>query len=68
MQSLIPCASVGERNLLADVARIVEKNGKSFKRKDDLRKVVAEALSSLGYDSSICKSKWEKTSSCPAGI
>ena len=68
MQSLIPCASVGERNLLAEVARIVEKNGKSIKRKDDLRKVVAEALSSLGYDSSICKSKWEKTSSCPAGI
>ncbi|KAG5125667.1 hypothetical protein JHK82_026502 [Glycine max] len=67
LKSLIPCASVGERNLLADVARIVEKNGKSFKRKDDLRKVVAEALSSLGYDSSICKSKWEKTSSCPAG-
>jgi len=67
-QTLIPCASVGERNLLADVARIVEKNGKSLKRKDDLRKVVAEALSSsLGYDSSICKSKWEKTSSCPAG-
>ncbi|KAK7393735.1 hypothetical protein VNO78_22299 [Psophocarpus tetragonolobus] len=67
LKSLIPCASVGERNLLADVARIVEKNGKSFKRKDDLRKVLAEALSSLGYDSSICKSKWEKTSSCPAG-
>ncbi|KAL5122097.1 hypothetical protein HKD37_02G002967 [Glycine soja] len=67
LKSLIPCASVGERNLLAEVARIVEKNGKSIKRKDDLRKVVAEALSSLGYDSSICKSKWEKTSSCPAG-
>ncbi|QCE05026.1 hypothetical protein DEO72_LG9g26 [Vigna unguiculata] len=68
LKTLIPCASVGERNLLADVARIVEKNGKLFKRKDDLIKVVAEALSSaLGYDSSICKSKWEKTSSCPAG-
>lgn len=67
LKSLIPCVSVGERNLLADVARIVERNGKSYKRKDDLRKVVAEALSSLGYDSCICKSKWEKTSSCPAG-
>ncbi|RDY11006.1 hypothetical protein CR513_04388 [Mucuna pruriens] len=67
LKSLIPCASVGERNLLADVAKIVDKNGKSYKRKDDLKKVVAEALSSLGYDSSICKSKWEKTSSCPAG-
>ncbi|XP_027365656.1 uncharacterized protein LOC113872356 [Abrus precatorius] len=67
LKSLILCASVGERNLLADVARIVEKNGKSYKRKDDFRKVVADGLSSLGYDSSVCKSKWDKTSSCPAG-
>ncbi|PKI30971.1 hypothetical protein CRG98_048638, partial [Punica granatum] len=62
---LIPCATVVERNLLADTARIVEKN-KSHKRKDDLRTIVVENLSSLGYDSSICKSKWEKTSSFPA--
>ncbi|KAK7279295.1 hypothetical protein RJT34_24342 [Clitoria ternatea] len=67
LKSLIPCASVVERNLLADVARMVEKNGKSFKRKDDLRRMIADGLSSLGYDSSICKSKWDKTSSCPAG-
>ncbi|KAK7345928.1 hypothetical protein VNO77_16544 [Canavalia gladiata] len=67
LKGLIPCASIVERNLLADVARIVEKNGKSYKRKDDLRKVVADGLFSLGYDSSICKSKWDKTSSCPAG-
>ncbi|PKI46064.1 hypothetical protein CRG98_033519 [Punica granatum] len=40
---------------------------KSHKRKDDLRTIVVENLSSLGYDSSICKSKWEKTSSFPAG-
>ncbi|KAL2323763.1 hypothetical protein Fmac_028142 [Flemingia macrophylla] len=67
LKSFIQCASVGERNLLADVARIVERNGKSYKWKVDLRKVVAEALSSLGYDCCVCKSKWEKTSSCPAG-
>lgn len=67
LKSLIPCASVEERNLLADAARIVEKNGKLYKRKDDLIKIVADGLSSLGYDSSIRKSKWEKTSSCPAG-
>ncbi|KAJ1431570.1 hypothetical protein SESBI_07105 [Sesbania bispinosa] len=67
LKSLIPCASVEERNLLAEAARIVEKNSKVYKRKDDLIKIVAEGLSSLGYDSSICKSKWDKTSSCPAG-
>jgi hypothetical protein len=64
---LIPCASAEERNLLADAAKIVEKNSKVYKRKEDLIKIVAENLQSLGYDSSICKSKWEKTSSCPAG-
>jgi len=64
---LIPCVSVEERNLLADATKIVEKNSKIYKRKEDLIKIVAEKLQSLGYDSSICKSKWEKTNSCPAG-
>ncbi|KAI9073947.1 hypothetical protein K1719_044073 [Acacia pycnantha] len=66
LKSLILCASVAERNLLADTAKIVE-NNKVFKRKDDLRKIVAEGLYLLGYDCSICKSKWDKTPSCPAG-
>ncbi|MED6162716.1 hypothetical protein PIB30_073212 [Stylosanthes scabra] len=67
LKSLVPCASVAERNLLADTSKIVEKNSKVFKRKDDLRKIVAESLASLGYDSSVCKSKWDKTLSYPAG-
>ncbi|RDX58471.1 hypothetical protein CR513_62212 [Mucuna pruriens] len=67
MQSLIPCASVAERNLLADTSKIVDKNSKVYKRKDDLRKIVTEGLSSLGYDSSICISKWDKSPSYPAG-
>ncbi|KAL5065200.1 hypothetical protein RYX36_026937, partial [Vicia faba] len=67
LKSLIPCATVEEWNLLADATKIVEENSKVYKRKEDLIKIVAEALSSLGYDSSICKSKWEKTSSCPSG-
>ena len=57
-----------ERNLLADTSKIVDKNSKVYKRKDDLRKIVTESLSSLGYDSSICTSKWDKTPTCPAGI
>ncbi|KAG4983661.1 hypothetical protein JHK87_028410 [Glycine soja] len=67
LKSLIPCASVMERNLLADTSKIVDKNSKVYKRKDDLRKIVTESLSSLGYDSSICTSKWDKTPTCPAG-
>ena len=58
---------MAERNLLADTAKIVEKNNKICKRKDDLRKIVTDGLSSLGYDSSMCKSKWDKTTSFPAG-
>ncbi|XWS53896.1 hypothetical protein CRYUN_Cryun10bG0039500 [Craigia yunnanensis] len=63
---LVPCTSVVERNLLADTAMIVEKN-KNCKRKDDLRKIVTDGLVSLGYNSSICKSKWDKSPSFPAG-
>ncbi|KAG4911036.1 hypothetical protein JHK87_057152 [Glycine soja] len=67
LKSLIPCASVVERNLLADTSKIVDKNSKVYKRKGDLRKIVTESLSSLGYDSSICTSKWDKTPTYPAG-
>ncbi|XP_022722667.1 uncharacterized protein LOC111279868 [Durio zibethinus] len=66
LKSLVPCASIVERNLLADTAKIVEKN-KNCKRKDDLRKIVTDGLVSLGYNSSICKSKWDKSPSFPAG-
>ncbi|KAJ8765408.1 hypothetical protein K2173_013166 [Erythroxylum novogranatense] len=66
LKSLILCASVSERNLLADTALIVEKN-KHYKRKEDLRKIVSDGLCTLGYDSSICKSKWDKTTTHLAG-
>ncbi|KAK2648467.1 hypothetical protein Ddye_015956 [Dipteronia dyeriana] len=66
-QSLVPCASVSERNLLADTAKIVEKN-KISKRKDDIcRKIVSDGLLGLGYDTCICKSHWDKTPAYPAG-
>ncbi|KAK3193660.1 hypothetical protein Dsin_024970 [Dipteronia sinensis] len=67
LKSLVPCASVSERNLLADTAKIVEKN-KISKRKDDIcRKIVSDGLLALGYDTCICKSHWDKTPSYPAG-
>ncbi|KAF9682947.1 hypothetical protein SADUNF_Sadunf05G0161200 [Salix dunnii] len=67
LKSLVQCESVCERNLLADAARVVDKN-KMCKRKDDVwRKIVADGLLGLGYDASICKSRWEKSPSYPAG-
>ncbi|KHN18844.1 hypothetical protein glysoja_028213 [Glycine soja] len=64
---LVACASVRERNLLADTAKIVEKN-KICKRKDNFcRKILTDELLTLGYDASICKSRWEKSPSYPAG-
>ncbi|XP_073023912.1 uncharacterized protein [Primulina eburnea] len=67
LKSLVPSICVSERNLLADTARIIEKN-KIGKRKDgSCRKILADSLAALGYDASICKSKWTKTPSFPAG-
>lgn len=66
LKSLIPCATMTERNLLADTSKIVEKN-KGCKSKDDLRKLVTDGLIALAYDASVCKSRWEKASSIPAG-
>ncbi|WJX18559.1 hypothetical protein P8452_08347 [Trifolium repens] len=63
LKGLVACRSTAERNLLADTSKIVDKN-KLCKRKDSFcRKIVTEALSSLGYDASVCKSRWEKSKS-----
>lgn len=66
LQNLVPCASVVERNLLADTAKVVEKN-KTGKRKDDFRQVVAGGLIACGYDAAVCKSRWDKSPNFPAG-
>lgn len=67
IKSLVMCSSVFERNLLADTASIVEKN-KISKCKDDVnRKLVTDGLLALGYDASVCKARWEKAPSYPAG-
>ncbi|CAJ2646741.1 unnamed protein product [Trifolium pratense] len=59
--SLIPCASVEERNLLADAAKIVEKNSKVYKRKEDLIKFVSENLQSLEFMAAAAKQSLKKT-------
>lgn len=67
LKSLVPSSSQIERNLHAETARIIE-NNKICKRKDDFcRNIITEGLLALGYDASICKSRWEKQPSCPAG-
>ncbi|XP_071724566.1 uncharacterized protein [Rutidosis leptorrhynchoides] len=67
LKSFVPYASVSEKNLLADIEKIVEKN-KIVKQKDEnCRKIVVDGLVSLGYDASTCKSRWENSSSYPAG-
>ncbi|KAG0464746.1 hypothetical protein HPP92_018910 [Vanilla planifolia] len=66
LRGLVPCASITERNLLADASKIVEKS-KIVKGKTDFRKIASVGLRDLGYDASICKSFWEKSPSFPAG-
>lgn len=62
------CPNVNERNLLADTTKIIEKNKTVCKRKDNnCRKIVVDGLLNLGYDASICKSRWEKSTFCIAG-
>ncbi|XP_024004187.1 uncharacterized protein LOC112081624 [Eutrema salsugineum] len=67
LKSLVLCTSVCEKNLMADVTKIVE-TSKNCKRKDEsCLKTVANGLVSLGYDAALCRSRWEKSPSCPAG-
>ncbi|XP_058197355.1 uncharacterized protein LOC131313198 isoform X1 [Rhododendron vialii] len=66
-QDLVTSASACERNLLADISKIVEKNKISKRKDDSCRKIVIDDLIGLGYAASICKSRWEKSPSHPAG-
>lgn len=67
LKSLVSCACVLERNLLADIARIVKENSINHRDNSSKHKVV-NGLIALGYDASVCKSKWEKSQSCLSGI
>ncbi|CAN6462996.1 unnamed protein product [Victoria cruziana] len=67
LKSLVQCASIAERNLLADTAKIVDSKSKSCRKNVSLREFVEEGLLTLGYDASICRSKWEQSPSHPAG-
>lgn len=66
LKSLVSSANVVERNVVADVTKILEAN-KICKPKDDCRKFVVNGLGDLGYNASICKSRWDKSPQYPAG-
>lgn len=61
------CSNVTEINLLADTAKIVEENESLECKNDYSRKLVTDGLIALGYDASICKSRWERAPRYPAG-
>ncbi|KAL6647266.1 hypothetical protein ACP70R_014703 [Stipagrostis hirtigluma subsp. patula] len=70
LKGLVQCASVAERNLLADASRIAERCGKGSgggRKKADVRRAVADGLRALGYDAAVCRSRWDKAPSHPAG-
>ncbi|EAZ02990.1 hypothetical protein OsI_25131 [Oryza sativa Indica Group] len=67
LKGLVQSASMAERNLLADASRIAERCRKGGKKKADVRCAVADGLAALGYDAAVCKSRWDKTPSYPAG-
>ncbi|XP_008775344.1 uncharacterized protein LOC120109530 [Phoenix dactylifera] len=67
VKGLVLCTSVAERNLLADASRIVENTKIGGKWTEDSRRAVADGLRALGYDAAVCKSRWEKSTSFPAG-
>ncbi|CAM0876867.1 unnamed protein product [Alopecurus aequalis] len=67
LKGLVQSVSVAERNLLADASRIADRCAKTCKGKAECRRAVADGLRALGYDAAVCKSRWEKTPSYPAG-
>ncbi|CAL9074340.1 unnamed protein product [Musa acuminata var. zebrina] len=66
VKGLVLCTSQTEIKLLADASNLMEKS-RNCKRKEEYIKAVTAGLRSLGYDASICKSRWKKTSSVAAG-
>ncbi|CAL4929194.1 unnamed protein product [Urochloa decumbens] len=67
IKGLVHCASLRERNLLADVSTEVERHRAAGARKRDLLRLLAESLRAAGHDAAVCLSRWDKSSSHPAG-
>uniref|UniRef100_A0A0D9XJR8 DUF506 domain-containing protein n=1 Tax=Leersia perrieri TaxID=77586 RepID=A0A0D9XJR8_9ORYZ len=66
-QGLVHCATLRERNLLADVCAHAEHHRASGARRRELLRLVAASLRDAGHDAAVCVSRWEKSPSHPAG-
>ncbi|XP_049348705.1 uncharacterized protein LOC125813256 [Solanum verrucosum] len=67
LKSLVSCPCLLERNVLAEITKIIEKNRMVKRKANFIRKMVVDGLLAMEYDASICESRWEKTPSTPAG-
>jgi uncharacterized protein (TIGR01615 family) len=66
-QGLVHCATLRERNLLADVCAHLERHRAAGARRRDLLRLVASSLRAAGHDAAVCVSRWDKSPSHPAG-
>lgn len=76
LKSIVPCASVWERNLLADASKLVEaaSHEGNIVCKDRqectngcIRRAVMNRLRSSGYNAAVCKSRWDQATGYPSG-
>lgn len=76
LKSIVPCTSIWERNLLADVSKLVEavshEGNIVCKDKEDctngcLRRAVMNRLRFSGYNAAVCKSRWDHANGYPSG-
>jgi uncharacterized protein (TIGR01615 family) len=66
-QGLVYCATLRERNLLADACAHLERHRAAGARRRDLLRLVASSLRAAGHDAAVCVSRWDKSPSHPAG-
>lgn len=67
IKGLVHCATLRERNLLADVCAHLERHREAGARRRDLLRLVASSLRGAGHDASVCVSRWDKSPSHPVG-
>ncbi|CAN6305191.1 unnamed protein product [Urochloa humidicola] len=67
IKGLVHCATLRERNLLADVCAHLERHRAAGARRRDLLRLVAASLRAAGRDAAVCVSRWDKSASHPAG-
>ncbi|CAN6283230.1 unnamed protein product [Urochloa humidicola] len=67
IKGLVHCATLRERNLLADVCAHLERHRAAGARRRDLLRLVAASLRAAGRDAAVCVSRWDKSASHPSG-